>query len=152
MVIRANNKEITVKSIFSDTFRRNGKVYPALRFEFENEAPEENIESLLSGEFEILDDDGNVVGTHDGYTTLKCISVVIGKVTRDEEKIEALEASLAESEAKNEELSVELENKQAENNALTADLENAQAEKVELQNAVDVMVSGNMIDDGGNEE
>lgn len=104
MIIRANGKEILVKTIISDTLRRNGKGYPALRFEFENEATAEDIEALLCGSFEILDENGEVIGIHEGYNTLKGVSVVIGKITPDEQRIEELEASLAATEAANEEL------------------------------------------------
>lgn len=134
MIIRANNKEINVKNIFTDFLKRNGKTYPALRFEFETEAPAEDIQVLMSGSFEILDDNGEVLGTHEGYNTLKSVSVVVGKITTDEQKIEELEATNAE---------------------LTTTLETTQAEKEELQNAVNVIVGGgtesDMSEEGGNE-
>ena len=115
MIIRANDKEINIKSIFGDSIRRNGKTYPALRFEFDNEVVSEDVEALLSGSFEILDDNGEVIGTHEGYNTLNSVSVVIGKITTNEQRIEELEASLAATEAAN----------------------------AELQSAIDVMVGGN---------
>ena len=115
MIIRANDKEIAVKVVLGESLRRNGKEYPALRFEFENEAKAEDIEALLTGNFEIFDNSGELLGVHEGYNTLKGISVVIGKITPDEQRIEELEASLAATEAANE----------------------------ELQNAIDVMVGGN---------
>ena len=148
MIIRANNKEINVKNIFTDFLKRNGKTYPALRFEFENEAPAEDVQALMSGSFEILDDNGEVLGTHEGYNTLKSVSVVVGKITTDEQKIEELEAEksvLAESLAASE----------ATNAELTTTLETTQAEKEELQNAVNVIVGGGTESDtseeGGNE-
>lgn len=115
MIIRNENKTVRVTSIIGDSLKRGGKSYPALRFEFTNEVTAEDIETLLSGTFEIINDNGEVLGTHEGYNTLKNISVVIGKVTTDEQHIEELEASLVA----------------------------IQAEKDELQNAIDVMVGGN---------
>lgn len=115
MIIRNGDKTAQVVSIISDSMRRNGKTYPALRFEFANEAKAEDIEVLLAGNFEILDDNGEVLGVHEGYNTLKSISVVVGKITTEEQHIEELETSLATVEAEN----------------------------AELQNAIDIMVGGN---------
>lgn len=121
MIIRNGNNIVNVKSVSNDTMKRGGKTYPALKFDFADEITAADIAVLLSGSFEILDDEGNVLGTHEGYNTLKNISVSIGKITTDEQKIEELEASNAE---------------------LTSNLANAQAEKAELQNAIDIMVGG----------
>ena len=115
MIIRVNEKEIRVKSILGDFLKRGVKTYPALRFEFESEVTASDVESLLSGRFDILDDNGTVIGTHEGYNTLKNISVTIGKITTEEQRIEELEA---------------------EKNVLAT-------EKEELQNAVNVLVGGN---------
>lgn len=123
MIIRANGKEIQVKSAFGDVLKRNGKTYPALRFEFENEATTEDIEVLLSGRFEILDDNGEAVGVHEGYNTLKSVSVIIGKVTTEEQRIEELEA---------------------EKTTLVESLAVIETEKEELQNAINVIVGGNV--------
>lgn len=129
MFIRANDKTIAIKNIISDTLKRNGKTYPALRFEFNNEATQEDVNALISGSFAILDDDGNILGTHEGYNTLKSISVVVGKITTDEQRIEELEATIA--------------NAEQEKAELNESLATAQAEKEELQSAIDVMVGGN---------
>lgn len=157
MIIRANNKEINIKNIFTDFLKRNGKTYPALRFEFDNEAPAEDVQALMSGGFEILDDNGEVLGTHEGYNTLKSVSVVIGKITTDEQKIEELEATVAAKEAEKSALAESLAQSEAANAELTTTLETTQAEKEELQNAVDVIVGGGTetepepeVEDGGN--
>lgn len=101
MIIRANDKEIQVKSILGDFIKRGAKTYPALRFEFDNEATASDIEVLLSGSFEILDDNREVMGVHEGYNTLKSINVIIGKLTTAEEEIAALESELAALKAEN---------------------------------------------------
>ena len=143
MIIRANNKEIYVKSILNDFLRRGGKTYPALRFEFENEAAAEDVQALMSGSFEILNDNGEVIGTHEGYNTLKSVTVVIGKITTAEQQIEELEATVAATEAEKSALAESLAQSEAANAELTTTLEATQAEKDELQNAIDVIVGGN---------
>ncbi|MBO5969802.1 MAG: hypothetical protein J6S14_15020 [Clostridia bacterium] len=121
MVIRNGEKIVNVKSVVSDTMKRNGKSYPALRFDFADEITAADLSVLMSGSFEILDNEGNVLGVHEGYNTLKSLSVSVGKITPDEQKIEELEASNAK---------------------LSTNLETAQAENAELQNAIDIMVGG----------
>lgn len=104
MIIRANDVEVQVKSVISDKLKKNGTSYPALRFEFDNEIPAEAVSALMSGVIEILDDDGNVIGTHEGYNTKGSISLVVGKITTAEEKVAELETALADSQAANAEL------------------------------------------------
>lgn len=121
MIIRNGDKIVKVVSVVNDTMKRGSKSYSALRFNFAGEITAADLSVLMSGSFEILDDEGNVLGVHEGYNTLKSLSVSIGKITSDEQKIEELEASNAE---------------------LSTNLETAQAEKAELQNAIDIMVGG----------
>ena len=121
MIIRANNKDIQVKSVLGEKIKRNGNSYPALRFEFENEITADNITALLSGSFEIVDDNDNVIGTYEGYNTKGSISFVMGKITTAEQKV------------------VELE---AEKKNLETSLATTQAENTELQEAINVMVGG----------
>jgi hypothetical protein len=80
--------------------RQNGKSYPALRVVFSGGVTAEGLDALCSGSIEILDDDGNVVGTQEGYTTLGEHSVVIGKITTAEQERDTLAAALAVEEAK----------------------------------------------------
>lgn len=123
MIIRTNNKDIPVKSILSEKIKRNGNSYPALRFEFENEITADNITALLSGSFEIVDDNDNVIGTYEGYNTKGSISFVMGKITTAEQKVVELEAEKAN---------------------LETSLATTQAENMELQEAIDVIVGGNV--------
>ena len=143
MIIRNGNKTVNVVSILGDSLRRGSKVYPALKFEFEDQITSEDLAVLLSGSFEILDDNGNVLGTHEGYNTMKSLSVSIGKITTDEQKIEELEATVAATEADKAALEASLADSEAANAELTSNLETAQAENAELQNAIDIMVGGN---------
>lgn len=143
MIIRNGEKIVNIKSVISDTMKRNGKTYPALRFDFADEITAADLEALMSGSFEILDDEGNVLGVHEGYNTLKSLSVSIGKITTDEQKIEELEATVAATEADKAALEASLADSEATNAELTTNLETAQAEKAELQNAIDIMVGGN---------
>lgn len=115
MIIRTNEKDIYVKSIVGDSLKRNGNLYPALRFEFENEIAADDITALMSGSFEILDDNGGVMGTYNGYNTKGSISFVMGKITTSGQKVAELEELLA----------------------------TAQAENAELQEALNVVIGGN---------
>lgn len=100
MIIRANNNEINAKNIIGETMCQNGKSYPALRVVFDGGVTADELDALCSGAFEILDDDGNVVGTQEGYTTLGEHSVVIGKITTAEQERDTLAAALAVETAK----------------------------------------------------
>lgn len=143
MIIRTNDREIQVKTIFSDSLKRSGKVYPALRFEFAGEVSEEDITALTSGHFEIVDEAGSIIDLYEGYNTLKSVSVVVGKITTAEQQIEELEATVAATEAEKSALAESLAQSEAANAELTTTLETTQAEKDELQNAIDVIVGGN---------
>ena len=123
MIIRANNKDIQIKSVLSEKIKRNGNSYPALRFEFENEITTDDITALLSGFFEIVDDNDNVIGTYEGYNTKGSISFVMGIITTAEQKVVELEAEKAN---------------------LETSLATTQAENMELQEAIDVIVGGNV--------
>lgn len=115
MIIKANSKEISVARVVGDKLREGGAVYPALRFEFGGGVSDEDIKALVSGNIEIIDDDGNAVGAQAGYNKLGNVSVIVGKVSANDERIAELEA----------------------------ELEALRAEKAELQGAVDVIVGGN---------
>lgn len=94
MIIKANNIEIPVSGIISEKITSNGKQYPALRFEFPNGVTEEQLSALCSGTLEILDDSGDVIGTHIGYTTRRGLSFVVGKIETAEQQRDELAAAL----------------------------------------------------------
>lgn len=100
MIIRANNKEIAVTNVYSNTMRSNGKDYPALRIVLDGAVTAEEINALLSGNLEMADDNGNVIGVHDGYTTRGEHSITIGKITTTEQERDELAAALAVEEQK----------------------------------------------------
>lgn len=100
MIIRANNKEINVKNLIGETMRQNGKSYPAIRFIFDGGVTADELDELCSGLFENLDENGNVAGVHEGYTTLGEHSVVLGKITTAEQERDNLAAVLAVETAK----------------------------------------------------
>ena len=100
MIIRANDKTINVNAVYSDTIRKSGKSYPALRIVLDGEVTADALNALYFGEIEILDDDGNVSGVHTGYTTLGEHSVVLGKVTTAEQERDELSVALAAEQAK----------------------------------------------------
>ena len=100
MIIRTNNKEINDVNIFSETMKQSGKSYPALRIVFNSAVTAEELDELCSGALEILDENGNVVGVQQGYTTRGDHSLVIGKITTPEQERDELAAALAVETAK----------------------------------------------------
>lgn len=100
MIIRTNEKSIEVKNLIGETMRQNGKSYPALRVVFDGGVTAEELNELRSGLFEIIDENGNVVGTQQGYTTKGEHSLIIGKITTPEQERDELAAALAVETAK----------------------------------------------------
>lgn len=100
MIIKAIGKEIAVKNVYSETIRQNGKNFPAFRFVFEGGVTATELDALSSGAFEMYDDNGHIVGSHEGYTTRKELSFVLGKITTAEQERDAFAAALAAEEAK----------------------------------------------------
>ena len=100
MIIRANNKEINAKNIYSETIRQNGKTYPALRFVFDGGVTAEELDALCSGSLEIVDENGQVAGKQDGYTTRREHSFTVAKITTPEKERDELAAALAVETAK----------------------------------------------------
>lgn len=90
MIIKAKNKEISVRGIHSNTIRQNGKSYPALQIAVDGGLSQTEIDALCSGQLEIIDDSGNVIGTHEGYTTNAEHSLIIGKITTADQEIAEL--------------------------------------------------------------
>ena len=100
MIIKAKGKDIAVKNIFSETIRQNGKNFPAFRFVFEGGVTDDELDALCSGSFEMYDNNGNVIGSHEGYTTRREHSFTVGKITTAEQERDELAAALAVEEAK----------------------------------------------------
>lgn len=104
MIIRTENRDIKVINAIGDSIRKNGNRYPAILFNFEGEITTEDIAAILSGTFKLLDDEGNVLGEYDGYTTLKNVSLSVGKITTAEQERDALQAAVTALEAEKTEL------------------------------------------------
>lgn len=100
MIIRANNTEISVINAYSDSIQQNGNSYPALRFVFSGGVTAAELEALCSGKLKIVDENGNVVGVHEGYTTCREHTFVVGKIETAEQERDNLAAALAVEEAK----------------------------------------------------
>lgn len=101
MIIRANNREVVnVKNISSETMRHEGRKYPALRFVFDGGVTAEELDALCSGSLEIVDENGQVAGMQEGYTTRGELSFVVTKVTTPEQERDELAAALALETAK----------------------------------------------------
>lgn len=100
MIIRANDKTINAVNILGENIRKNGKTYPALRIMFSGSVTVDELDALCSGKLEITDDEGNVVGVHDGYTTRGEHTFVVAKITTAEQERDELASALAVEEAK----------------------------------------------------
>lgn len=100
MIIKAIGIDIAVKNIYSETIRQNGKNFPAFRFVFEAGVTADELDALSSGAFEMYDDNGHIIGSHEGYTTRKELSFVLGKITTAEQERDEYAAALAVEEAK----------------------------------------------------
>lgn len=100
MIIYANDKTINAVNIIGETFRQNGKSYPALRFMLAGGVTAAELDALCSGSLEITDDAGNVVGVHDGYTTRGEHTFTVAKITTAEQERDELATALAVEEAK----------------------------------------------------
>lgn len=100
MIIYANDKTINDVNIIGETFRRDGKSYPALRFVLAGGVTAAELDALCSGKLEITDDAGNVVGVHEGYTTRGEHTFTVAKITTAEQERDELASALAVEEAK----------------------------------------------------
>ena len=100
MIINAIGKEIAVKNVYSETIRQNGKNFPAFRFVCDGGVTATVLDALISGAFVMYDDNGHIVGSHEGYTTRKELSFVLGKITTAEQERDEYAAALAVEEAK----------------------------------------------------
>ena len=100
MIIKANGIEIPVEAIFDDAINVNNKNHPALRFVFAGGVTEAELDALCSGMLEIMDDSGNVLSVHEGYTTRREHSFTVGKIVTAEQERDELAAALAVEEAK----------------------------------------------------
>ena len=81
MIIRTLNKDIRVKNVIGQSVKQNGKTYPALAINFNDEIKFEDIKEILGGVFSILDDEENLQGEYAGYNTLKNSCLTIAKIT-----------------------------------------------------------------------
>ena len=88
MIIKANNRELDVKSVIADKIQSNGKTYPALKFVFNGAVTDEDIQDLAAGKIVI---DKYI---HKGYNTVGDISVTIGKITTAEQERDEIAAVL----------------------------------------------------------
>ena len=98
MIIKTDSHDVNVISVMSTNLRKNGKVYPALKFLFDGAVSAEDIVALTSGNITIGED------IHEGYNTLGDISVVVGKITTPEQRLVELEQMMADIQAEKEEL------------------------------------------------
>lgn len=115
MIIRTSDKDINVIAVYDDIMMEGKYTFPALRFEFESGVTEEEIQSLVSGSFKILNDANEELGVHEGYNKLNKISVTIAKVTSAEQQVVELQSSLETVKAENSAYQEEIQALEVEN-------------------------------------
>lgn len=148
MKIKTLAKEIEVKSILGETTKSGNRHYPTLKIVMPAGISEDDISALLEGSLTIVDNDG-VEYVHEGYNTLKEVSISIVKITSAEQEIEELETRLAEAQAEYDAINTELDAAKAEYEVVKSDLENAKteldtvrAEAEGMQETLDILVEG----------
>ncbi len=131
MIIRTEARDIRVKNVVGDHIMKGAVRCRALRLELPAGITDEDITALTGGAFEIVDNEGNALGTHEGYTTLKSINVV-------------LEETLSTAEEEIVALSEELESARAESEAAKQRVKELEAEKdsVTSAEALDIIMNG----------
>lgn len=145
MKIKTSNKEIEVKSILGEQMHRGNHQYPSLKIVMPGGITEEDIAALIEGSFTIIevDQEGNVNEyVHDGYNTVTEVAVSIAKITTDEQQIEDLESRLNEAQAEYDTVKAELDAAKAEYEEVKNNLEIAKAEAAEMQEAINIIVEG----------
>ena len=97
------------------TAQVEGLTVPALELRMEGPVDEQLLTALEEGKLEIYGADGVKQGEYPGYTTVVRRSVVVAKVSDDQQELLRVRAQLAEAQAKNEALEQENANLLYEN-------------------------------------
>ena len=97
------------------TAQVEGLTVPALELRMEGPVDEQLLTALAEGKLEIYGADGVKQGEYPGYTTVVRRSVVVAKVSDDQQELLRVQAQLAEAQAKNEALEQENANLLYEN-------------------------------------
>lgn len=138
MKIKTLSREIEVKTILGETTKSGNRYYPTLKMVMPEGISKDDISALLEGSFTIIDNEG-IEYKHEGYNTLKEVSISIMQVTSAEQEIEELEAKLAEAQAEYDTTKTELDAAKAEYDNAKTELDAAKAEydivKNELESA-----------------
>lgn len=97
------------------TAQVEGLTVPALELRMEGPVDEQLLTALEEGKLEIYGADGVKQGEYPGYTTVVRRSVVVAKVSDDQQELLRVQAQLEEAQAKNEALEQENANLLYEN-------------------------------------
>lgn len=121
MIIRTETRDIRVKSVVGDHIMKGAVRCRTLRLELPGGITEEDVAAMTGGAFEIIDDEGNALGTHEGYTTLKSINVVLEEtLSTAEEEIVALSEELKSARAEGEAAKQRVKELEAEKDSVTS--------------------------------
>ena len=97
------------------TAQVEGLTVPALELRMEGPVDEQLLTALAEGKLEIYGADGVKQGEYPGYATVVRRSVVVAKVSDDQQELLRVQAQLEEAQAKNEALEQENANLLYEN-------------------------------------
>lgn len=86
-------------SVHFTTAKVGDKTFPALELRVKGPVDEAALEAMSRGSLEIYGEDGLLQGSHQGYSTVARHSVVLAKVTDEQQELMAAKAALAQVQA-----------------------------------------------------
>lgn len=106
MRIIANGIETELKSGYEDHKHYGGYVRPALHIITEQALTAEQVDALTSGEITVIDDGGNEISHHEGFTLLTECAITLTKESETEREIARLRVELEAAKAENANLQI----------------------------------------------
>ena len=126
MKIKTSSREIDVASVIGENVRIGSQQYPAVKFVMPNGITAEDLAALSEGSFTIIEVDAEGKETeyvHEGYTSIREVSVTIAQINSIEQQIVDLEAQLEALRAEADAAKTELSMTKAEADAAKTELE-----------------------------
>jgi chromosome segregation ATPase len=148
MKIRTSTREIEVASIIGETIKSGSHQYPAVKFVMPNGITAEDLAALSEGSFTIVEvnERGEEVEyVHEGYTSIREVSVTIAQINTVEQQIADLESQLAILRAEADATKDELESTKAEADAAKTELEEVKIAYSDAKAVLDTVDATNAI-------
>lgn len=99
MRITAGTTNLNTLGIFGETITYNDSPVQSIKLILGEDITQEQIDELLQNDWQIVDDDGNVMSTQQGYNTLYQYAITFLKVPDLAKENETLKAQVAELQA-----------------------------------------------------